>query len=125
MRYIKGQSDNPNGRPAGRTVGAKIRQAIENHSTELIESILKSALNGDMVAAKMLLDRIAAPLRPAKEPVIFDMADSDGVDDLATALLGSVSRGELRPEDCTTILALVQSQKKMAKQQVFDDLVGF
>ena len=63
-QFKKGISGNPAGRPAGKTPGAKLRKAIESKATDILQSVINAAIDGDMVACKMLLDRITPTLKP-------------------------------------------------------------
>jgi hypothetical protein len=113
VAYKKGQCGNPNGRPSGRTAGARIRQAIEGRADELINAIMQQALNGDMAAAKILIDRVCPVLKPSEQPIVFDLVDDDKLLDVAQTLLNAVSRGELRPEDCEGALDMVRTKERL------------
>ncbi|MGH8549772.1 MAG: DUF5681 domain-containing protein [Methylococcales bacterium] len=57
MKFKKGTSGNLHGRPKGKTPGAKIRAAIEKHADDILQAVIAAAIAGDMVAAKILVDR--------------------------------------------------------------------
>lgn len=64
-RFVKGQSGNPGGRKHGQNHATKIAERIrlaeamiEGQLESVIGSVVQKALDGDMVAAKILLDRI-------------------------------------------------------------------
>ncbi len=58
-RWLEGgPSPNPNGRPAR---VAEIEALLASKSAELIEKAIKIALEGDVAALKLLLDRILPP----------------------------------------------------------------
>lgn len=64
MAFKKGQSGNPQGRPAG--TGDKrreLRALLEPHAPALIEKAVELALAGDITALRLCLDRIIPPMR--------------------------------------------------------------
>ena len=113
MAFTKGTSGNLAGRPKGQTAGAMIRLAITQRSGEIISAVIDAAVAGDMLAAKMLLDRIVPPLKPITEPVLFEMAQNDTVDTVGQALVDSMSRAEISPDSCTDALKALQEQEKL------------
>jgi hypothetical protein len=68
-RFEKGISGNPLGRKPGKTPGAKIRKAIELRADDILQAVIDSAVQGDMTACKMLLDRITPVLKPQSIPI--------------------------------------------------------
>ena len=52
-----GQSGNPKGRPKGSGDVAQIRSAIATRIPELLEAMMRRALDGDVGAARLLLER--------------------------------------------------------------------
>jgi hypothetical protein len=62
--FQPGKSGNPKGRKPGQTPGAQIRKAIEERKDDILQTVINAAVNGDMTACKMLLDRITPSLKP-------------------------------------------------------------
>jgi hypothetical protein len=93
MAFKKGESGNPQGRPAGMTSGAKLRKSIETKSTAILKTVIQAAIEGDINACKILLDRICPVLKPQAIAVTVPqggtLADS-GSNILAAALGGSI-----------------------------------
>ncbi len=55
-RWKAGESGNPKGRPAGTGKVAEMRAAIAAHVPELLKALVVKALEGDVGAARLLLE---------------------------------------------------------------------
>ena len=67
-RWKVGESGNPAGRKPGTGEVAKIRAAIADRVPELLAAMMTRALDGDVGAARLLLERAIAPLKAAEQP---------------------------------------------------------
>lgn len=97
--FKPGVSGNPSGRRANEeSRAAKLRQAIGAEMPQLIEVVMRQALGGDMQAARMLVDRCIAPLKPRESPALFALPNGSLTEQAAAAVRaiadGSLSAGQ-------------------------------
>ncbi len=96
MPFQKGISGNPAGRPVGTGKAGQLRSLLEPFAPDLIQKLVKMALDGDMVAMRLCMERLIAPLpvvQQLSEPPM-NIPPSDGLQRLADklAVWGTSSR---------------------------------
>ena len=116
MKFQPGQSGNPAGRPTG--ARHKTTLAIENlldgEAEDLTRKVIEKAKEGDMVALKLCLDRIA-PVRKGR-PVPLNLPEIESAADLgnAGAAVGkALTEGELSPEEAVSVMSMLDGMKKL------------
>ncbi len=101
-----GQSGNPKGRPPGTGEVAKMRAAIAQRVPELLAAMMARALEGDVGAARLLLERAIAPLKATEQPQALTLPDGT-LTEQGRAVLAAVAAGELAPGQGAALLAAV------------------
>ncbi|NVZ11361.1 hypothetical protein HW932_19100 [Allochromatium humboldtianum] len=103
-KFTPGTSGNPAGKKPGTVSKAtRLRQSIEQHVPEILESLVTSAKSGDTAAAKLLLDRALPALRPTDQPVSLPIGGADLAQD-GRVVLAAAGAGELTPETAAKLL---------------------
>jgi hypothetical protein len=69
----------------------------------VVAALMRQALAGDVTAARVLLDRAIAPLKPINVPVEIDVSGAT-VTERAGRIMDAVSRGELAILDAKALL---------------------
>lgn len=104
-----GQSGNPRGRAPGTGRITKLRQEIADHMPQVIEVLLRAALSGDVQAARCLLDRSIATLRPIEPPTPFALAGGDDLTMQGRAVVAAVATGQLSTAQAAQLVAAINS----------------
>lgn len=120
MPFAKGQSGNPSGRKPGTTVGSKLRKAIEQKSDAILEVVTTAALSGDLMACKILLDKIIAPLKGVAPHVELPATNDGNLASQGATVIKSALSGEIAPDIAAQLLGAISSQAKIVE---IDELV--
>ena len=111
-RFAKGNS------LGGKTLGARhmvtraIEELLEGEHEALTRKAIEKALEGDMTALRLCLDRLA----PARKdsPITFDLPPVQSALDAAgasAAVLAAVASGEVTPDEGGRVMALLVAHK--------------
>ena len=129
-KFIKGQSGNPNGRTKGtlnkRSLTATaIAQYNEKYDGDALADILGKmidmAKDGDIQAAKLLLERTEPGYKPQSKPIdIEDELHSEPYK-RANQILNLTTQGSITLEACKELLAGVAVLMKVKEQVEFEN----
>jgi hypothetical protein len=97
---------------------------MEGDAANITKAVIDAAKGGDLMAAKIILDRL---IPPAKErPVNVDLPDTktaDGVAAAQDAILQAVAGGDLLPGEAQTLSAIVESKRRAIETQELSDRI--
>lgn len=110
-----GQSGNPAGRKKGmrRRITVAAERLMEDDAENVVRSVLAAARDGDMAAAKLVLERIV-PVRRGR-PVEVALPPIQSPADLTAAtaaVVAAVGSGELTPEEGQAVGALLEAHTR-------------
>jgi hypothetical protein len=114
MKFQKGHSGNPAGKRPGTAKIEPLRVAIRDHVPEIIAALVARAKDGDVGAARLLLERAIPAVKPIQEPIPVEMP-GETLTEKAGAILGAVARGELAPMDAKALLDGLGAVAKIAE----------
>ena len=109
-----GQSGNPKGRPPGTGEVAKMRAAIADRVPQLLAAMMARALDGDVGAARLLLERAIAPLKAAEQVQALSLPDGT-LTDQGRAVLAAVAAGELAPGQGAALLGAIGTLARVSE----------
>ena len=113
-RFAPGRSGNAKGRPPGSGAVAKLRAQIAKDVPAIIRKLVKQAKTGDVGAARLLLERSLAPLKPIEEPVRLVLPDGT-LTDQGQAIVSAMAAAELAPAQGAALLASLGSLAKLTE----------
>ena len=106
-QFKRGQSGNPAGRPKGSGLSGELRRAIAADAGEIVAAMIQRAKDGDIQAAKALLDRVLPALKSEVAPVSLPGLAVGTLAARAEAALTAVAEGELAPDTAAALVAAV------------------
>lgn len=120
--FVKGEVANPAGRPRGlpdrRT---RYRELIEARMPELVERCVMLALQGDVQALRLCLERVLPAIRPGDEPLMLPITAADTLSDRARIVVDAAFEGAITPAAAATMMTLIGGQSRVFE---FDELLG-
>ena len=100
-RWVKGASGNPTGQPSR---AAELRRLLAEGADEVAAQVLEAAKGGDMHACRLVLERLVPAVRPAHQPVRFDLDGDAPLADQARQILSAAADGELPTDQAKALL---------------------
>lgn len=118
-----GQSGNPKGRPAGTGEVGKLRAAIAKRVPDLLDAMLAKALDGDVGAARLLLERAIAPLKAIEQTQALALPDGT-LTAQGRAVLRSVADGVLAPSQGAALLGAIGTLARVTEMDELESRIA-
>ena len=110
--WQRGVSGNPAGRKPGSGRIAKLRAEIADEMPAIIATLIVAAKGGDVQAAKVLLSRSIAELRPVETPAPFRLP-AGTLSEKADAVLAAIGSGDLAPAQGSQLIGALAAAAKV------------
>ena len=112
-RFQKGVSGNPAGRRKGvqNKLSRKVVERIANNRDALLDVLVAKALDGDMAAMKLCIERLCPPQKEFPLPALT-LPEMEGAEDLpraTAALLKAAASGGVTPSALAAMSAAVKA----------------
>lgn len=113
--FQPGQSGNPNGRPYGSRNKATlaIERLLDGEAEVLTRKAVELALEGDMQALRLCLERICPPRK--SRPIEIELPKVETVEDIAKAhasVIAAMGDGAISPEEASTIAGVLEARRR-------------
>ena len=115
MVWKKGESGNPIGKPAGARNKATVMVTaiMERGAREITEAVVGLAKEGDLSAARLVLERLVPPAK--ERPICLSLPDTStaaGIAQAQNVILQAVAAGDLLPGEGSTLAGIVEARRK-------------
>lgn len=117
MTFRAGQSGNPAGRPKGVGRVAEYRQQLQSRASEIIDAVIASALAGEAVAQRLVIERLVPAIRPESRPISFEVSENATLPQLGDSIIRAVASGQLPADTAARLLQALASQSKLIETE--------
>ncbi|MBE2260694.1 MAG: hypothetical protein IAE88_17690 [Rhodobacteraceae bacterium] len=122
-----GQSGNPKGRPPGSRIRVTLvaLAAMEEGADAIARKIVEMAKQGDMSAARLVLERLVPPAK--ERPVFLRLPDTNtaaGITQAQATILQAVAAGDLLPGEAATLAGIVEGRRKALETQELEQRIA-
>lgn len=118
-RWKPGQSGNPRGRRPGSGAVQELRREIEQLIPKIIQRMAQEALDGDVGAARLLLERAIPPLRPVDMQQAFNCPEGT-LADQGRAIIAQGASGELSVAHVARLVGTISSLSQLIAAEDFE-----
>lgn len=121
--FSRGQSGNPSGKPIGarnRTTMA-VEALLDGDAERLTRKVVAAALDGDMTAMRLCLERICPPRKD--RPIVFRLPKMNKAADAAkagAAIVSGVADGKITPSDAAALSKLIDLYRQILEATNFE-----
>jgi hypothetical protein len=119
--FPKGISGNPKGRPKSEIM--ELRKQIAPKAEAIIQQVVNQALDGDLAAAKILLDRVLPPLKPVSAPVLIATDSDDSPVKKAEAFLSAAASGQISSDIAAQLIQAVANLCRIVENEELRDRI--
>lgn len=111
MTFKSGQSGNPNGRPKG-AVSRRVQltKLLEPHAEALIQKVIALALEGEMNALRLCIERLLPKMHHSPVPISLDNLAAENITDLKKQIVQAALDGTINTAEAEGLIRLMSSQ---------------
>ncbi len=117
MPFKEGESGNPNGRPKGIIdKRSELAGLLKPHAPELVEKAVELALEGDVNALRLCLERLIPKAKDETINLVIkaeDLTQPELLLNINSTAINAVSSGEITPSEGKAISAIIDGQRKL------------
>jgi len=108
--FMPGVSGNPAGRPKGsKDKKTLVALEFEKEGSAVARVVIDKALEGDISAANLVLQRISPPLKTRAEKVRFQLDPRAALTEQARQVLAAMALGEIDPDTAQVVINCISA----------------
>lgn len=111
MTFIKGQSGNPSGRPKQDT--ANLKPLLAKHGESVLQKVIDAALEGDLTACKLVLDRLYPAIKSQAMPVNIPVGAT--LPETGNNVVTETMCGNVPPDIGASLITALSNQAKLVE----------
>jgi len=111
MSFKKGQSGNPSGRPKQDT--ANLKPLLAQHGESVLQKVIDSALEGDLTACKLVLDRLYPAIKPQAMPINIPVGET--LPETGNNIVTETMTGNVAPDIGASLITALSNQAKLVE----------
>lgn len=115
MAFQKGQSGNPKGRTPAHITAAKVRKSLAEDLPDILNKLIELAKDGDIQAAKLILDRVCPAIKPQALPINLPVIDS--LAEQGNEIIKATLSGKIPPDIGSQLITALSNQGKLIELQ--------
>jgi hypothetical protein len=119
MKFKKGTSGNPKGRPQGvKDKRSGLRDLLCPHAVDLVQKAVELAKAGDTTALRICIDRLIPPAR--ESPIAVAIPETNSVSaclEAQATIVEAVASGALLPGEGQALSSLIENQRRALETQ--------
>ena len=112
-RWKPGESGNPKGRTPGQSSITKMRASLTADAPKILAALVAAAIDGDVQAARLILERVLPPVRPTEQPITLRLPDGGTLAAKASAVLSAAAAGSLAPGQASQLITALGAMAKI------------
>lgn len=111
MAFTKGKSGNPSGRPKKDT--ANLKPLLAKHGESVLQKVIDAALEGDLTACKLVLDRLYPAIKSQAMPVNIPVGET--LPETGNNIVIETMTGNVPPDIGASLITALSNQAKLVE----------
>ena len=111
MAFTKGKSGNPSGRPKKDT--ANLKPLLAKHGEAVLQKVIDAALEGDLTACKLVLDRLYPAIKSQAMPVNIPVGET--LPETGINIVTETMAGNVAPDIGASLITALSNQAKLVE----------
>jgi len=111
MAFTKGKSGNPSGRPKKDT--GNLKPLLAKHGESVLQKVIDAALEGDLTACKLVLDRLYPAIKSQAMPVNIPVGDT--LPETGNNIVTETMTGSVPPDIGASLITALSNQAKLVE----------